>query len=66
MKSVPKNRKNKPFALDAICDAFSFKLDAYYIYRKRFMIKKQVENSSLNAFEKGEEPYLGKVRENST
>ncbi len=43
MKSAPKNRKDRLFSIDAICDAFSLKRDAYYKYHKRFVIKKQVE-----------------------
>ena len=43
MKSAPKNRKDRLFTIDAICDAFSLKRDAYYKYHKRFVIKKQVE-----------------------
>ena len=43
MKTAPKNRKDRSFSIDAICDAFSLKRDAYYKYHKRFVIKKQIE-----------------------
>jgi putative transposase len=43
MKSAPKNRKDRSFTIDAICDAFSLKRDAYYKFYKRFTAKKEVE-----------------------
>ena len=47
MKTAPKNRKDRSFSIDAICDAFSLKRDAYYKYQKRFLIKKQQHDSYL-------------------
>jgi len=43
MKVAPKNRQNRQFSIEIICDAFSLKRDAYYKYQKRFVIKKQME-----------------------
>ncbi len=43
MKSAPKNRKDRLFTIDAICDAFSLKRDAYYKFHKRYLAKKEVE-----------------------
>lgn len=43
MKLAPKNRKDRQFTIDAICDAFSLKRDAYYKFHKRYLAKKEVE-----------------------
>jgi putative transposase len=43
MKTAPKNRKDRQFTIDSICDAFSLKRDAYYKFHKRFTAKKKVE-----------------------
>ena len=45
MKAAPINRKQRQFTLVAICGAFSLKRDAYYKYRKRFVIKKRIEQN---------------------
>jgi len=44
MKTAPKNRKDRPFTIDAICDAFSLKRDAYYKFHKRYTAKKEMEH----------------------
>ncbi|MFS4469043.1 IS3 family transposase [Maribacter sp. 2210JD10-5] len=43
MKTAPKNRKERQFTIEAICDAFSLKRDAYYKFHKRYLAKKEVE-----------------------
>ena len=43
MKTAPKNRKDRSFSIEAICDAFSLKRDAYYKFHKRYTAKKEVE-----------------------
>ncbi|WP_149275083.1 IS3 family transposase [Pareuzebyella sediminis] len=43
MKTAPKNRKNRGFNIEAICDAFSLKRDAYYKFHKRHTAKKEME-----------------------
>ena len=43
MKSAPKNRKDRLFNIETICDAFSLKRDAYYKFHKRYLAKKKVE-----------------------
>lgn len=45
MKAAPKNRKDRKFTIDAICDAFSLKRDAYYKFHKRFVIKNRAERN---------------------
>lgn len=45
MKTIPKNRKDRRFTIDAICNAFSLKRDAYYKFQKRFVIQKQMEKT---------------------
>ncbi len=52
MKSAPKNRKDRLFTIDVICDAFSLKRDAYYKFHKRFVIKKQVEKNVVELVRK--------------
>ena len=52
MKSAPKNRKDKLFTIDAICDAFSLKRDAYYKFHKRFVLKKQMEKQVVELVRK--------------
>ncbi len=52
MKSAPKNRKDRQFTIEAICEAFSFKRDAYYKYHKRFVIKKQMEKQVVELVRK--------------
>lgn len=52
MKSAPINRADRVFPLSAICDAFSLKRDAYYKYRKRFVIKKQIEQEVIKIVRK--------------
>lgn len=47
MKSAPRNRKDRQFNIETICDAFSLKRDAYYKYQNRFVIKKQMEKQVL-------------------
>ncbi|WP_157364993.1 IS3 family transposase [Arenibacter algicola] len=43
MKIAPKNRKDRLFTIDAICEAFSLKRDAYYKFHKRYLAKTEVE-----------------------
>jgi len=43
MKSAPKNRQERQFSVESICDAFSLKRDAYYKFHKRYLAKKEVE-----------------------
>ncbi len=43
MKTAPKNRKERLFNIETICDAFSLKRDAYYKFHKRYLAKKEVE-----------------------
>lgn len=45
MKTIPKNRKDRRFTIDAICNAFSLERDAYYKFQKRFVIQKQMEKT---------------------
>ncbi len=52
MKSAPKNRKDRQFTIEAICEAFSLKRDAYYKYHKRFVIKKQMEKQVVELVRK--------------
>ncbi len=47
MKSVKNNPKGKPFSIEAICNGFSQKRDAFYKYRKRYIAKEQVENDVI-------------------
>ncbi|MFT4661355.1 MAG: putative transposase [Glaciecola sp.] len=42
MKVAPKNREDKMFSIDVICDAFSLKRDAYYKYSNRYLAKQQL------------------------
>ncbi len=43
MKTVQNNREDKYFTIDAICNAFSLKRDAYYKYRKRYVARRKVD-----------------------
>jgi hypothetical protein len=43
MKTATKNRKDRLFTIDAICDAFSLKRDAHYKFHKRYMAKREME-----------------------
>ena len=52
MKVAPKNRQDREFTIDIICDAFSLKRDAYYKYQKRFVIKKQIEQKVVELVRK--------------
>uniref|UniRef100_UPI0026165017 DDE-type integrase/transposase/recombinase n=1 Tax=uncultured Maribacter sp. TaxID=431308 RepID=UPI0026165017 len=52
MKLAPKNKKNRHYSIAAICDAFSLKRDAYYKYKKRFVIKKQMEKQVVELVRK--------------
>ena len=52
MKSAPDNQKDRQFSIDAICDAFSLKRDAYYKYQKRFVVKKQLEQTVISLVQK--------------
>ena len=52
MKTAPKNRKDRSFSIEVICDAFSLKRDAYYKYQKRFVIKKQIEQKVVELVRK--------------
>lgn len=52
MKTAPKNRKDRSFTIEAICEAFSLKRDAYYKFQKRFVIRKQVENDVVQLVRK--------------
>ncbi|SNZ00968.1 IS3 family transposase [Flagellimonas pacifica] len=52
MKTAPKNRKDRSFTIEAICDAFSLKRDAYYKFHKRFVIRKQIEHDVVQLVRK--------------
>lgn len=52
MKSAPKNRKNRHYSIAAICDAFSLKRDAYYKYHKRYIAKKEMEQTVVELVRK--------------
>ena len=52
MKVAPKNRQEREFSVETICDAFSLKRDAYYKYQKRFVIKKQIEQKVVELVKK--------------
>ena len=52
MKVAPKNRQDRQFTIEIICDAFSLKRDAYYKYQKRFVIKKQLEQKVVELVKK--------------
>jgi transposase InsO family protein len=52
MEVAPKNRKDRQFSIETICDAFSLKRDAYYKYHKRFVIKKQIEQKVVELVKK--------------
>ena len=41
MKIAPKNRQERLFNIETICDAFALKRDAYYKFKKRFVIQKK-------------------------
>ena len=43
MKIAPKNRQERLFNIETICDAFALKRDAYYKFKKRFVIQKKIE-----------------------
>ncbi|MGB5228335.1 MAG: hypothetical protein WBN55_08730 [Eudoraea sp.] len=45
MKTVQNNREDKSFTIDAICNGFSLKRDAYYKYQKRYVTRKKVEKT---------------------
>ena len=49
---APKNRKDRRFTIEAICDAFSLKRDAYYKFHKRFVIKKRAEQNIVELVRK--------------
>ena len=52
MKVAPISRKQRVFSIGTICDAFSLKRDAYYKYRKRFVIKKRIEQNVVELVRK--------------
>ena len=52
MKSAPIHRKERQFTINVICNAFDLKRDAYYKYRKRFVIKKQIEQNVVRLVRK--------------
>ena len=52
MKTAPKNRKERQFSIDAICDAFSLKRDAYYKFHKRHRAKRKVEQTIVALVQK--------------
>lgn len=52
MKLAPKNRKDRLFNIETICDAFSLKRDAYYKFHKRYLAKKEVEQSVVELVRK--------------
>ncbi len=52
MKTAPKNRKDRRFTIDAICDAFDLKRDAYYKFQKRFVGKKRMEQTVVDLVRK--------------
>jgi transposase InsO family protein len=52
MKVAPKNRKDRQFSIDAICDGFSLKRDAYYKYNKRYLARQQVEKEVVELVRK--------------
>ena len=43
MKTVKNNPKEKLFSIEAICNGFFLKRDAFYKYQKRYVAKKKVE-----------------------
>jgi len=45
MKTIQNNREDKSFTIDAICNGFSLKRDAYYKYQKRYVTRKKVEKT---------------------
>ena len=52
MKVTTINRQDRQFSIEEICDAFSLKRDAYYKYKKRFVIKKQTEQKVVELVKK--------------
>ncbi|PCJ95634.1 MAG: integrase core domain protein [Flavobacteriaceae bacterium] len=52
MKIAPINRKDRLFNIETICDAFSLKRDAYYKFHKRYLVKKEVEQSVVELVRK--------------
>ena len=52
MKTAPKNRKDRSFTIEAICEAFSLKRDAYYKFHKRFVSRKQREHNVVQLVRK--------------
>ena len=52
MKTAPKTRKDRSFTIEAICDAFSLKRDAYYKFHKRFIVRKQIEHDVVELVRK--------------
>ena len=64
MKTAPKNRKDRAFTIEAICDAFSLKRDAYYKFHKRFIVRKQREHDVVELVRKAGRRFQGKAPEN--
>ena len=52
MKLTPKNKEDRRFSIDVICDAFSLKRDAYYKYNKRYIARQQVEKEVVELVRK--------------
>jgi transposase InsO family protein len=52
MEIAPKNRRDRQFSIEEICDAFSLKRDAYYKYTKRYRAKKEVEQTVVKLVRK--------------
>ena len=51
MKTI-KNRRDKQFTIDAICNGFSLKRDACYKYQKRYITRKKVEKTVVRLVNK--------------
>ncbi len=52
MKTVYNNRKDKLFTIDAICNSFSLKRDAFYKYQKRYVARKKVNKTVVQLVKK--------------
>ncbi len=52
MKTVQNNHEDKYFTIEAICNAFSLKRDAYYKYRKRYVARKKVDETVVQLVNK--------------
>jgi putative transposase len=52
MKTVKNNLKERPFSIEAICNGFSLKRDAFYKFQKRFVKRKQMESEIIKLVHK--------------